>query len=122
MVFDATRKVTYDNLKTWYTEMRNHCPHIPVIIIANKIDLDPRTTKRSYKYIEDLKVPFNFVSAADGTNVVKIFRESLDLAIDYKANPPKDDFMAEVMDLLGDDLGFEEVKKPDDGDDEFWIC
>ena len=99
--------------------MRTNCPHIPVIAIANKIDLDPRTTKRSYKYIEDLNIPFNFVSAADGTNVVKIFREALDLAIAYKANPPKDDFMADVMDLLGDDLGFEEVKKPDDGDDEF---
>ena len=70
MVFDATRRITYDNLKVWYTEMRNHCPHIPCIIIANKIDLDPRTTKRSYKFVEELKVPFNFVSAADGTNVV----------------------------------------------------
>ena len=103
MVFDATRKITYDNLKIWYTEMRNHCPHIPCIVIANKIDLDPRTTKRSYKYIEDLKVPFNFVSAADGTNVVQIFRDALDLAIDYKKNPPKDDFMADVLELLGDD-------------------
>ena len=104
MVFDATRKVTYDNLKTWYNEMRSHCPHIPCMIIANKIDLDPRTTKRSYKYIEDLKVPFNFVSAADGTNVVSIFRDALDLAIEYKKNPPKDDFMAEVQELLGDDI------------------
>ena len=84
--------------------MRNHCPHIPCLIIANKIDLDPRTTKRSYKFIEDLGVPFNFVSAADGTNVVQIFRDSLDLAINYKLNPPKDDFMADVMDLLGDDI------------------
>ena len=117
MVFDATRKVTYDNLKIWYNEMRSHCPHIPVIIIANKIDLDPRTTKRSYKYIEDLKVPFNVVSAADGTNVVKIFRECLDLAIEYKANPPKDDFMAEVMNLLGDEKGVEN-NKYDDGNDE----
>ena len=46
MVFDATRKVTYDNLKVWYNEMRSNCPHIPVLIIANKIDLDPRATKR----------------------------------------------------------------------------
>jgi len=43
-----------------------------------------------------LGVPFNFVSAADGTNVVKIFNESLDYALEYKANPPKDDFMAEI--------------------------
>ena len=84
MVFDATRKITYDNLKTWYDEMRKHCPHIPCMIIANKIDLDPRVTKRTFKFIEELKVPFNFVSAADGTNVVQIFRDSLDLAMDYK--------------------------------------
>ena len=44
------------------------------------------------------------MSAADGTNMVKIFRDTLDLALDYKKNPPKDDFMAEVMDLLGDDI------------------
>ena len=70
LVFDATRYVTYKNLKVWYNEMRSHCPHIPSIVIANKIDLDPRSTKRSYKDIEELKLPFNFVSAADGTNVV----------------------------------------------------
>ena len=74
-------------------------------MIANKIDLDPRTVKRSYKFIEDLGVPFNFVSAADGTNVVKIFNDALDYALEYKANPPKDDFMAEIQDLLGDENG-----------------
>ena len=50
-----------------------------------------------------MKIPFNFVSAADGTNVVSIFKDALDLAINYKKNPPKDDFMAEVLDLLGED-------------------
>ena len=118
MVFDATRKVTYDNLKIWYNEMRHHTPHIPLIIIANKIDLDPRTTKRSYKFIEDLKCPFNFVSAADGTNVVQIFRDALDLAINYKKNPPKDDFMADVMDLLGDNA-FDDPNGNGDEDEEF---
>ena len=50
--------------------MREHCPHIPCLCVANKIDLDPRATKRSFKFIEELGIPFNFVSAADGTNVV----------------------------------------------------
>ena len=68
-----------------------------------------------------LKIPFNFVSAADGTNVVQIFKDSLNLAINYKLNPPKDDFMAEVMDLLGDDCmdDLAPKKTTDDGDDEF---
>ena len=54
--------------------------------------------------MSDLKVPFNFVSAADGTNVVQIFRDALGMALNYKKNPPKDDFMADVMELLGEDI------------------
>ena len=54
-------------------------------------------------------VPFNFVSAADGTNVVKIFRDALTLAAEYKKNPPKDDFMADVMDLLGEFFQMREI-------------
>ena len=84
--------------------MRTHCPHIPCIVIANKIDLDERATKRKYQFVSDLKVPFNFVSAADGTNVVQIFRDALAMALNYKKNPPKDDFFADVMELLEDDI------------------
>ena len=86
--------------------MRHHCPHIPCIVIANKIDIDERATQRKYKFVEELGCPFNFVSAANGTNVVQIFRDALDMGIKYKENPHKDDFIQEVMDLLGegDDL------------------
>ena len=94
--------MTYTNIKNWYKEMRHHCPYIPCIVIANKIDIDERATQRKYKFVEDLGVPFNFVSAANGTNVVKIFREALDMAVHYKDNPPEDDFMREVNDLLKD--------------------
>ena len=38
LVFDAIRKITYQNLKLWYNEMREKCPSIPCIVIANKID------------------------------------------------------------------------------------
>jgi len=82
--------------------MRNQCPNIPCIVIANKIDIDERATQRKYKFVEDLGVPFNFVSAADGTNVVVIFKEALDMAIKYKNDPDNDDFMKEVLELLGE--------------------
>ena len=39
------------------------------------------------------------------------------MAVDYKKNPPQDDFMADVMDLLGDEALGEEAK--DDGNEEF---
>ena len=37
------------------------------------------------------------------------------MALNYKKNPPKDDFMADVMELLGDDIFDKEIiHKPDD--------
>ena len=63
-------------------------------------------TERKYKFAEQAKLPFYFVSAADGTNVVQIFEDTLRMALDYKKNPPTGDFMNEVMDLLNDESLF----------------
>ncbi|EGR27048.1 Ras oncogene family 2b protein, putative [Ichthyophthirius multifiliis] len=101
LVFDITRKITYINLKKWYQEMREYCPDIPCILIANKIDVDRDVTNKQFKFASQNNLPFYFVSAADGTNVVKVFHEALKLALDNKLNPP-DDFMKEVDDLLND--------------------
>lgn len=38
LVFDATRKVTYQNLSNWYQELRKFRPNIPCLLVANKID------------------------------------------------------------------------------------
>jgi Rab-like protein 2 len=40
MVFDVTRKVTYQHLSDWYKELREHCENIPCVLVANKIDVD----------------------------------------------------------------------------------
>lgn len=40
LVFDVTRKVTYSHLNDWYKELREYCPDIPVVLAANKIDVD----------------------------------------------------------------------------------
>ena len=107
LVFDVTRKITYTNLRTWYTEMRRNCPHIPCILIANKIDVDMSVTKRSFAFSTQHQLPFYFVSAADGTNVVKvgtrqIFEEALHLAMAFKRNPP-DSLDRDIMELLEND-------------------
>ena len=102
LVFDVTRKPTYMNLKTWYQEMRSFCPDIPCVLIANKIDVNYEVTKKRFQFPEQYNLPFYYVSAADGTNVVKIFHETLRMALDFKHNRPKT-FEADVMDLLEDD-------------------
>lgn len=40
LVFDVTRKVTYQHLADWYKELREHCENIPCVLVANKIDVD----------------------------------------------------------------------------------
>ena len=38
--FDVTRKSTYQHLSQWYKELRTYCENIPVVLVANKIDVD----------------------------------------------------------------------------------
>ncbi|MGH0127615.1 UNVERIFIED_CONTAM: hypothetical protein FKN15_035255 [Acipenser sinensis] len=73
MVFDVQRKVTYKNLTNWYKELREYRPEIPCIVVANKIDADLKVTQRNFNFAKKQGLPLYFVSAADGTNVVKNF-------------------------------------------------
>ena len=82
--------------------MRSHCPHIPCMFICNKIDINPKSVTRKYQFIQQVEGRLEFVSAADGTNVVKIFKDALEEAVKYKENPHEDDLMGDIMDLLED--------------------
>uniref|UniRef100_A0A8D0L8Z5 Rab-like protein 2B n=2 Tax=Sphenodon punctatus TaxID=8508 RepID=A0A8D0L8Z5_SPHPU len=95
MVFDVQRKITYKNLNSWYKELREFRPEIPCILVANKIDADMKMTQKSFNFARKFNLPFYFVSAADGTNVVKLFNDAIKLAVAYKKN--SGDFLDEVM-------------------------
>ncbi|XP_019633168.1 PREDICTED: rab-like protein 2A [Branchiostoma belcheri] len=86
LVFDVTRKVTYKNLPNWYKELRQYRPEIPCLVCANKIDVDYKVTQKSFNFAKKHQLPFYFVSASDGTNVVKMFREAIKSAVGYKEN------------------------------------
>ena len=105
LVFDVTRKVTYDNLKKWYGEMRAHCPHIPTVLVANKIDLRPEVTAKKFMFATKNGLPFYFTSAADGTNVVRIFQDILKMALEHKQGS-QDSYLQDVLEVLDDDRLF----------------
>jgi len=86
LVFDVTRKQTYQHLTDWYKEMRDSdgCGNIPVIVVANKIDIDPRVTNKEFKFAKKKDLEFMFASAADGTNIVKLFEEAQEMAYKHK--------------------------------------
>ena len=95
LVFDCTRKATYKNLANWYKEVRQYRPEIPCILVANKIDVDLSVTKKQFNFAKKYSLPFYFVSASDGTNVVKIFRDAIQKGLYYKDNST--DFVDEVL-------------------------
>ncbi|KAJ8558619.1 hypothetical protein ON010_g8831 [Phytophthora cinnamomi] len=101
-VFDVTRKVTYQNLANWYKELREYCENIPCFLVANKIDVDMNVTSKKFKFAETHNLEFSFVSAADGTNVVKVFKDAVEAA--YKFKREGGDFMSDVLDLLGEEI------------------
>ncbi|KAL6037379.1 hypothetical protein STEG23_003567 [Scotinomys teguina] len=98
MVFDVQRKITYKNLGTWYAELREFRPEIPCILVANKIDADTQMTQKNFSFAKKFSLPLYFVSAADGTNVVKLFNDAIRLAVAYKES--SQDFMDEVLQEL----------------------
>jgi Rab-like protein 2 len=58
-------------------------------------------TRKEFKFAGKHNLPFFFVSAADGTNVVKVFQTAVQEAKAYKASG--NDLLAEMLDILGDD-------------------
>merc|ERR1740130_535192 len=68
--FDATRKQTYKNLPTWYKELRDYRRDIPVICIANKVDVDQKVTSKEFAFPKKHNMKLFYCSASDGTNVV----------------------------------------------------
>ncbi len=99
LVFDVTRKPTYKNMDLWFSELRDHCPFVPVLCVANKIDLDESVTRRRFSFPEKNDLPFFFVSASTGVNVVRFFNEAIRLAIENHRNP-KDRAMEALMHLI----------------------
>lgn len=99
LVFDATRKDTYTHLAGWYRQLVHCRGRIPCVVVANKVDMDMSATRRRFQFAEKRQLPLQFTSAADGTNVVRVFEEIVEKAIEFKRNP-KDNFNEEVLQLV----------------------
>merc|ERR1711990_837954 len=109
LVFDVTRKSTYKNLSVWYKELRQYRSQIPVIVLANKIDENPKATEMQFNFAKKNNLEMNYSSAADGTNVVKVFHRAIEQGVEYKSDDSKHDF---------NDLIAAELEEWDESDEE----
>ncbi|OLS29918.1 MAG: Transforming protein p29 precursor [Candidatus Heimdallarchaeota archaeon AB_125] len=51
VVFDITRKESFEHIQKWIEEVEEKCPNIPIIIVGNKTDLEEKRAV-SYKDME----------------------------------------------------------------------
>lgn len=76
IVCDVTRKKTFDGIPRWMSGLFDITEEIPVIILANKIDLDweiQDIEQNLKEYIRNYNVQILFTSAKTGENVENAF-------------------------------------------------
>lgn len=71
------------------------------LLNAARLAVDYRVTERSFAFPQRRNLPFFFVSASDGTNVVKVFQQAIMLGLQHKENP-SDDYLTMALELLGE--------------------
>ncbi|MFX1450854.1 MAG: GTP-binding protein [Promethearchaeota archaeon] len=78
LVYDITRKETFNELDDWLENLKTYCGNVPVVLLGNKLDLANKERKVSKeegkKYGEEKKLPFFETSASSGENVEEAFR------------------------------------------------
>lgn len=76
LMFDITRKRTFNHLPRWIDEAWESIgERVPVVVVANKGDLKRRrvTEKDIAQYAKSLKAPHIVTSALTGSNVTDLF-------------------------------------------------
>ncbi len=88
VVFDLTRKETYDHVRGWINEAKENNDKIKTILIGNKLDLkDERKVENGVakQFAEKNSLKYLETSAKDGINISESFKAMIDLLFDGKS-------------------------------------
>ena len=100
IVYDITRKNTFDNIDKWITDLKlNGDKNICIIILGNKSDLiDKREINKNdgIKKAEMYKTAFLETSALNGDNISKAFDELIEQIVINNKNIFQDDNENEI--------------------------
>ncbi len=77
IVYDVTRKETFERVDYWYNDTKSEIGEIPFVLIGNKIDLEDKrqvSTEDGEKKAAELKCSFIETSAKENINVQDTFK------------------------------------------------
>lgn len=86
---DLTRKATFDNLEYWIKALTNISGEIPLILLANKLDLADSievTEEMLKEFSSKHNVPYLMTSAKTGDNVENAFMTLAESCLEGAAN------------------------------------
>ena len=82
IVYDITRRNTFDNIDKWISDLKtNGDNNISIMLIGNKSDLNDKReveTNEGLKKSEETKIAFMETSALSGENIIKAFNELIE--------------------------------------------
>ena len=89
LVFDLSSPKTLTELRYWYSQFREYCPSIPIIVVGNKSDLRPHAVNKSDVDLTlDGMVIAEYMetSASENTNIPQLYEKIAKLAYDYSSS------------------------------------
>lgn len=90
LVYDVSDRKTFERLAYWRDEIYSILPHIPLVIIGNKIDLVRQVSpEEGMMLASEWNVPFFETSCVDGRGVKEVFLTLADLATQYSNSKSK---------------------------------
>ena len=88
VVYDLTRKETYDHIKIWLNEAKEYNSNIKTILLGNKLDRANErevSNKMATDYANKNNLKYLETSAKDGTNIKESFFAVIDLLLNGKS-------------------------------------
>ncbi len=84
LVYDVSRRDTFDRLPDWRDEIRGILPSVPLVVVGNKIDLERQVSAEEGAALASRwGVPFFETSCLTGTGVCEVFAALADAAARY---------------------------------------
>ena len=94
VIFDISKKQTFERAKGWITELQGNAPvNVVIYLVGNKADLNQRevTSDHAKSYARDLGILYMEVSAKTGANVPELFSDTVKYIPSESINPESND-------------------------------